>query len=219
VAGGHRLRLEQDMCRHFFRIDEVSQWIEEGKAERARGLMAALRTSMAGREYDYVGFQVSGAIFRSAAREKNVPALLDELCSAIRASGARPLLFEHWSTDAARMRAYCLEAARRHGGRVVLCGSAAEEVLSEGGLRYAPRDGMAGPLGGYLAACCLYAALTGESPEGLASPPEVPFGTRVRLGPGKDDALTFSAGDVRRMQRGAWEVQRKYEGLLEEGER
>jgi hypothetical protein len=131
----------------------------------------------------------------------------------IRSAGARPLLFEHWSADASRVRAYCLAAARKHGGKVVLAGSAAEEVCSRDGFRYVSGDAMGGSLAGYLAACSLYATLTGRSPEGLP-PPEVPFGTEVR--PEKKSAIRFSPEDVRRIQHGVWATNRKYCLPLEE---
>ncbi len=204
-----RLRPEQMMCRQFFRIDQVSQWRAAGKAKRVESLMAALQAAMTRKKYDYVGVQVSGAIFWNPEGEKHVPELLDELCAMINASDATPLLFEHWSENPARMRQYCLGAARRNRARVVFCGSTADEVRSAGGLKYVPESGQGGPLAHYLGTCCLYATLTGESPEGLP-PPETPFGTDFRLGRGKEKTLTFSPDDVRRIQRGAWEVYRKY---------
>lgn len=204
---GGSIRPRQEMCGQFFRIDHVSKWKEAGETARVEKLMASLKRAIAAKQHDYIGVQVSGAIFREPAGEKHVAALLDEVCGLIAASGTRPLLFEHWSTNPEKMRQYCLEAARRHRGRVVLRGSAGDEARAADGRKYFAEGGEASPLGHYLGACCLYATLTGRSPEGLPLPKAL-LGTEVRLGPGKRRPITRE--DVQRMQRAAWETYKKY---------
>jgi hypothetical protein len=144
--------------------------------------------------------------------EKHVANILDDICVAIKKSGATPVLFEHWSTNPEKMRAYCVEAARKHQAKVAFCGSSVAEVRAETGDKYFEtgfaRSGHINDYGNYLWTCCLHACLTGKSPIGLAEPKRK-----------HDKGVNISKQDVLYFQKKAWECQQRFNKLLEESKK
>lgn len=98
------------------------------------------------------------------------------LCEPIRKSGATPFLFLTWArektpqTQALLTQIY-VQAAREHDAQVVPVGIAWQHALQQKpDISLYSEDGShPSQLGTYLAACVFFAALTGESPKGLAN--------------------------------------------------
>lgn len=129
------------------------------------------------------------------------PALV-HLAEAITASGARPVLYMTWARAPrrgaeARELAQMMALARyyeRHGevtGAVVApVGRAWERALRDPAMTLHDPDGShPSPVGTYLAACVLYATLTGESPVGL-----------------DDGGLGLAPASIARLQQVAWDT-------------
>lgn len=228
---GDQIKITYKQSGVWFRADWLSKDIEAGETEKyKKTIEKAERFSKLAGKYDYGLVQINGQILTNPETEKHVSRILDDMCGIIKRSGAQPLIFEHWTKgDAAKVRRYCDDAARRHGGKVAYCGSAAAEVLAEKGKGYlGDPGGHANPRGLYLWTCCMYATLTGKSPIGLPAPDgkapvaiPVPSDPEAKQrnakennGPWKNIVVTKE--EVEYFQRKAWEVHQKYAKHLEE---
>lgn len=141
-----------------------------------------------------------------------------ELVGMIRADGAEPVLYMTWARAAFPMQSEPLSRAYRAIGTelglpVAAVGEAWAEVLRvRPDLDLHVSDGShPNPAGSYLAACVLYATVTGRSP--LGAPREITGAPWNLAGPVESTAPTvlvsLSAEDAEFLQRVAWETARR----------
>lgn len=202
----------------YFRIDYISEWISDGKSEQVESAMEDVRRAIGRRKYDVIAFQLSYGIFANEKTERHAAKIADDMCRLIRDAGATPLIYEHWSDHPERMRAYCVEAANRHGGLVAFCGSSLLAVKDAKGKEYVFDRGHAGPNGNYLSACSVYAALTDRSPIELPATQvrsSGPVRGQPELKPGAIRVHDVPADEALSMQTTAWTVHRKHVKLLD----
>jgi len=138
--------------------------------------------------------------------------------AAARKAGAKTVLYMTWKrTDAefadipleAWMASY-LAVGREVNGLVAPVGVAWRSALeAEPGLKLQAADGNhATPTGSYLAACVLYAAITGRSPEGLLGKVSSP----VKNGP-EEVLVELEPATALQLQKVAWETVQKTSSL------
>lgn len=154
----------------------VQKYLEPGfKAEYGLGEGETVLDKIAGGGYDFVVLQIP-CDFLVGAQGNDGEALsrsIDTYCQAARAAGAEPILYEQgWGDthDFELGQALLREAAKRNRVRIAPCRAAWEMVRLENPaleLHDLPDRVHPGMVGTYLNLCCLYAALTGESPVGL----------------------------------------------------
>lgn len=146
--------------------------------------------------YDYVSIQP----YMAEKEGANGAVYFRKFSEAIRASGAKMLIYGIWGEQE---RAMCERAAQENGATLVPVGQAWAEAEREkpgialiGGDRVHP-----GMYGDFLAVCCFYSVLTGQSPEGHPFPYVLVRSVRI------DDAMAPV------LERIAWETVQKYRPL------
>ena len=139
-------------------------------------------------KYDFVVLQVSSGVLLDPPVIKQAHSVIRRICDVISESGAVPVLYEHFVPDklvenrdfSAKqdlsgkqdlVTELCVQAAAENKARLAPCGAVWKVAASKKGEDYLrarsiPGDFHANLRGNYLLACCVYAALTGDSPVG-----------------------------------------------------
>ena len=130
-------------------------------------------------KYDFVVLQVSAGVLLDPPVIKQAHSVIRRICDVISESGAVPVLYEHFVPDILvdnqdlsgkqdLVTELCVQAAAENKARLAPCGAVWKVAASKKGQDYlrSPDHIHANDRGNYLLACCVYAALTGDSPVG-----------------------------------------------------
>lgn len=182
--------------------------------------------------YDFVILQISRILVKDAESYNGGRAFGGYICNAARASGAVPILFEHYfrnektvNADQDKLTTLCREIAVRYNARYAPTGAAWKAVGAVKGYDYllnipAGDRGHAGHNGNYLFACCFLSTITGESPVG--NPVREVLSARKEELDGEEVVTRYTHevpdDDAAFMQKVAWEqVQRHARDIVEAG--